>query len=439
MSVSREDPSKSMKSAPDKKRLRLLLILLVLVAVGGLITLPWQMRIRQQIAQLQRQEKQWQAMQIAHLRATETLQQAALAVNLRPNDPKTHALYADLLQQQNRFAEADTQWQLAVQLDSRNAGLHAAYADCLTKDGKEDMALLEYERALALDPNNLQAILGLSWLYLKLGWNQDAISLLKHALKAHFSVAQLHVALAIAYSQSLSLIKAEKELLFARQLAPTDPTVLGSLAEVYSLSDKPSEALTALNEAIAHASNPDPLLVQRAKLYNTLGQPDRALQDTDAVLHQEPYNLEALFERGKALQTKGDLKGAVQAWQPVYERAPNLENVGLLLGRAYVALGQRAAGLALIRKSLQARHQAAVGQALSMQLLNNAHSVPIHLKLAQFYLKTGNLPRAIIEFSEVCRLDPHNRVAMAELKNALHRAGRPITEWLLPTTATPKK
>jgi Flp pilus assembly protein TadD len=60
-----------------------------------------------------------------------------------------------------------------------------------------------------------------------------------------------------------------------------------------------------------------------------------------------------------------------------------------------------------------------------MQLVNAPHSAPLHLRLAQYYLHIGNLPRAIIEFREVCRLDPQNRVAKKGLAMALQRAGRP--------------
>jgi len=422
------------KRIAEQKRLRFLLALLAFVILFGIVSLPWQMRIRRHLALLHQQELQRQALQRAQEEATLGLQQAAQEVQVHPNDPTAHAHYAALLEQQGRFAEAEEQWQKAVQLDPKDANLHVAYAACLDGNGKEDVAMLEYERALRLDPNNLRAALGLALRYITLGWNQNALALLKRQLKAHDDSSKLHVTLAMAYFQLTRLSDAERELLKAQQLDPHDPSIFGPLAEVYWTANQTQKALQTLNRAIPLVADPTPLLLERAKIYNTIGQPDLALKDAEAVLQRDPHDLEALVQEGKALQAKGDISGAVRAWKLVYDSNPDMDNVGLLLGRAFIALGKRQAGAALIQKSLQMSREDSRWQSLGRQIMNAPTSVPLHLRLAWYYLHIGNLPRAIIEFREVCRLDPQNRVAKKGLAMALQRAGRPLTD-LSPATA----
>ncbi|CEK19801.1 tetratricopeptide repeat protein [Chthonomonas calidirosea] len=422
------------KRIVEQKRLRFLLGLLAFVILLGIVSLPWQIRIRRHLALLHQQELQRQALQRAQEQMNLALQQAAQEVQLHPNDPAAHARYAALLEQQGRFSEAEEQWQKAVLLDPKDTNLHVAYAACLDGNGKEDVAMLEYERALRLDPNNLRAALGLALRYITLGWNQNALALLKRQLKAHGDSSKLHETLAMAYFQLTRLSEAERELLKAQQLDPHDPSIFGPLAEVYWTANNPQKALVTLDQAIAQVSDPTMLLLERAKIYNTIGQPDKALLDAETVLRQDPHNLEALFQKGRALQFKGDLRGAIRAWQLVYDSAPDMDNVGLLLGRALIALGRRAAGRELVQESLQRMRDADEWQSLGRQIMNAPNSVPLHLRLAQYYLRIGNLPRAIIEFRAVCQLDPHNAAGREGLKIALQKAGRPLTELSLATT-----
>ncbi len=104
---------------------------------------------------------------------------------------------------------------------------------------------------------------------------------------------------------------------------PKDPELLVDRAEAYALGGKLFEAVDDLNLVIDGAPKRTDALIYRASAYRQLGSLDLARDDVDRALSINPDAPAGLLERGNIRRLQGDDAGAKADWQRIVALVPN--------------------------------------------------------------------------------------------------------------------
>jgi tetratricopeptide (TPR) repeat protein len=237
----------------------------------------------------------------------------------------------------------------AKALRAADPGPYEQLAEMDLEDKKPDQAVVEYQALIAADPDYLPAYTALAGVYNSSGDTADA-QRIYGLLAAHpATTGREH------YLRAQALV------------------ALNRPAEA---ADEARVAFTA-----------DPSLwdahLLLAKIYDQAGQPTPALQEFQAVVKQQPNNVEALYEAGRILAAQGHVDEAQQQWQKVEDLNPAHPEVHFALGGLYEqkALLARQANQAnqadsWTEQAIQ-EYQAAVD--------NKTHLAEAHYHLGQLY------------------------------------------------------
>lgn len=251
-------------------------------------------------------ERAW--LSLAHVLESKDPQEALAgygeAAKLRPNDPEPHLAAGLLLEKQNRFPEAEREYQQVVELDPKSvegmAGLVNVYTKTQRLPEAEKMlrrylelnpqnqaahvqlgrvlaarsdpagARAEYEAALKLAPNDLQAQRELADLYLAAGHYREAAQRYQALVQKHPSDPELHYALGNALLHARDFPAAQQALLETVKLKPDLGPAYGDLALAASENKQYELALRALDARAKFLPETPGTYFLRATCYDNL-------------------------------------------------------------------------------------------------------------------------------------------------------------------------
>ena len=182
--------------------------------------------------------------------------QAAL---LQPKDPEPHLAAGLLLENQNKFSDAES----------------------------------EYKQALTLSPESSDAIVGLANIYMRGNRFPEAAIELRKLVAAHPDLASVHAQLGRVLAAQGKNDEGIAELETAAKLAPSDTSLRRDLADLYTTAGKNDKAAAEYRELVAAHAND-------ASLHHELGK---------ALLRQKKY-ADAQQEFLATVKLKPDLGAA---------------------------------------------------------------------------------------------------------------------------------
>lgn len=207
------------------------------------------------------------------------------------------------------------------------------------------------EQAIQLDPNYALAYSGLAFYYIQSldqimppseAMPKSRAAALK-AIELDDSLAEAHVSLAFVYWQyDWDWEKAGQEYKRAMELAPTNSENRAAYGFFLILMGRFDEGIAEIDEA----SRLNPLSIETG-LYVPPGyyfarRYDISLQKSREALETTPDFWLPHLIAGRALEQKGDLKGATEQYQKAREIDQNTSEILMDLGRAYGTSGKRA-------------------------------------------------------------------------------------------------
>jgi len=186
------------------------------------------------------------------------------AATLQPTEAEPHLYAAELLEQENKFADAEREYKLALALDSGSADaiiglanvymrgsrfpeaedylrkllaehtdgapIHIQLGRVLAAEGKTDAAIVELESGIKLSPGNDAVMRDLAELYTTSGKNDLAEAAYRALIAAHPSEAELHRRLGQALLRQKKFPEAEPEFIRALKIKPDLGVAYGDLA-----------------------------------------------------------------------------------------------------------------------------------------------------------------------------------------------------------------
>lgn len=179
---------------------------------------------------------------------------AIRAQQLNPGEPLALAFYAEILSDQQRYAQAADVAQQAVARDPTLMDVHRVYGTVLESNGYYRDAIQEYLAAAAITPN-------LTFLYLQIGVNYRRLLDVDEALFYFDKAAQINDQLGIedpipymgigrTYLQEGEFIVAARNVEQALRINPSDPFIYGFLGVVYFKGRNYESAIPVLKCAV---------------------------------------------------------------------------------------------------------------------------------------------------------------------------------------------
>ena len=115
-----------------------------------------------------------------------------------------------------------------------------------------------------------------------------------------------------------------RPLLKQRENDPKNSALLYQIGNLYYDAQQYPEAVKYYEESLAIDPKATDVRTDMATAYHLMGQPDRAIQEYDAVLKIDGKHVNALFNEGMVKwQDKMDVNGAIRSWRRLLEAHPD--------------------------------------------------------------------------------------------------------------------
>ena len=217
------------------------------------------------------------------------------ATHLKPTSHTAQGQYRAWLSlaetiEKSKPEEALADYQQAATFQPKEAEPHLSGGQLLERENRFADAEQEYKQALALDPQSTDAVIGLANVYMRGRRFPEAEDYLRKLLAEHADSAPVHIQLGRVLAAEGKTDGAIAELQAGIKLSPSDDAVQRDLADLYTAAGKNDLAEAAYRALlVAHPSE--------AELHRRLGQ---------ALLRQKKFP-EAQQEFVNAVKLKPDL------------------------------------------------------------------------------------------------------------------------------------
>jgi tetratricopeptide (TPR) repeat protein len=199
------------------------------------------------------------ALAYAHARAGDPQRGEALLRSLESNPAQAALLRGLIHYRQERFADARVELESALKLDPDNPAVLAALARCAVHDQREPEAIAYFERALARNASDAESTFQLGVLMDRASKPDRAMELWRRALTLRANYPDPHY----------------------------------QLARVLLRLNRPKEALAEVERAARLAPDHGSVILLRGRIYQALGQADKAKADMARVQRMKAETLEA--------------------------------------------------------------------------------------------------------------------------------------------------
>ena len=225
------------------------------------------------------------------------------AAVLQPKDPEPHVAAGILLEKQNKFSEAESEYKQAVALDPSSdavtglanlymrgrrlpeakeylrkliaahpdqAAAHIQLGQILADEGKNEDAIAELQTGVKLAPTDVAAQRDLADLYFTMKKNDQAEAAYRGLLASKPNDAELHHALGKSLLEQKKFVDAEKEFAVAVKLKPDFGEAYGNLAFAASENKDYPLAIKALDFRVKYLPETAITYFLRATAYDNL-------------------------------------------------------------------------------------------------------------------------------------------------------------------------
>jgi tetratricopeptide (TPR) repeat protein len=290
---------------------------------------------------------------------------------------------------QGKYREAAIQYSNAVQIDSRFAQAHYQLGQTYLKLGDSQRAFQELSRCVELSPDNYRAHIDLANLLLT-ARNPDG-----SPIEDYLKQAQGHLDL-------------------LREKQPQNPEVFEAWANYYSARNNLGAALQEMQKAITADPNRSESFLNLALLQLRANLPEQAEIDFKKAAELDPKAMNAQLALGGFYQARNRLPEAEQQFKHAIELAPKDPAPREALVRLYMMEGKGADAEALLKQA-------------KIDLSDNPEGYKL---LGDFYFASGDLDKAIAEYSSLYSQHPKNiqvkknYIQLLILKNRLDEASK---------------
>ena len=368
----------------------------------------------------------------------------------RPDFAGAHANLGRALLLMERFDEAERHLARALELDSRKTTAMQNIAELRRKQGRHEEAIERFREVVEREPANALAHAGLGTSLLKAERPGEALEAIDRALELKPGMKQRHSLLALT-GRALKALgrfeEAERRLLRAAEMDPSDASPLVDLAALRFAEERFDEADEHLRRALALAPGNTAALQNVAEAFRKRGRYEKAVETYRAVLAIDPGFAMAHAGLGDALFRLERHEEAIAS----LERSLELHSVPptavarlVLLGNASRALDRPEAATEYFARAIELdpRNADAIDHLAMMQFTAKRYdealalyrrmleirpgSAQTHANIGATLYYLGRRKEALRSFEQALSLDPElatARTGLERLKRSLRQSG----------------
>jgi tetratricopeptide (TPR) repeat protein len=389
----------------------LIVLLLLVVAVGGVVHFPRGVAVYQE----------WRLSRLS-------LKQLEALAEERPHDVAVHYHLGAAYARANKLDDAARAFVKVVNQQPFHARAFNDLGVTYMAQGKQSEALLALKAAVQAQPSWAKAHANLGRLYLMLRSPYSATHSLTRAVELDPQDALAWADLGVAHQETYNFKKSLEAFLKAAELAPQNPQVWSGMGETYRSLARPEEAEKAFRRALKLNPHHAGALLGLGRLVFEQARSREDLRRAEKLFNQsvasDPQNVTALYHLGYTRRKLGDERGAVQSLERALRLAPAETSVMYQLGQAYVAVGRKEEGQRLLKQFERLAALMRERDVLEKRMDDERENVPTHVRLAELYLMFGEPSKA----ARVCRLildqQPQHARAHRLLATALQALGQ---------------
>ncbi len=346
----------------------------------------------------------------------EALRLAQAAREARPHWAAAHFLTARLAHQAGNPSLAREAITAALRLSPNEPRWHALAADICLDLNDEACTLTHLQTAVRLEPQHLPHHLALAETHLMHGQAEAARSVLEEALSHHPEAPALHLLLAQTFFHLGMLDQAAHHADKAARYNRNDPEPAMLRIRIALAQNDPETALQrALRWLQSHPHTPEAARYA-ARAHLALGAPQSALQVVEDALKHHPDDLELHILRADLYTRLEGGKAAIPLWRALLASHPDVPSLWLGLAEA----------LAASREIPDAR--TAAHKALRQEdALTTDEQVRLHLLLGNLAKEEGQLDQALYHFGEAVKRAPTHRDALLKLAQVQNERGEHLS------------
>ncbi len=180
----------------------------------------------------------------------EANQEAIAAIQLDNRNGLALAYYAEILNDQQNWQQAEQYIDQAMQIDTNHMDVFRVHGLLMETQGKYNIAIESYKKAIALAPN-------LTFIYIRIGVNYRQLQNYDMALSYFEQAATInkrinindpmpYLAIGRTYAQMGEFFGASRNVMRALELNPTQPDMYGQLGVIYFKARNYEGAIPAL-------------------------------------------------------------------------------------------------------------------------------------------------------------------------------------------------
>ena len=214
----------------------------------------------------------------------------ALAIN--PNYYDSLSNLGDVYQQQGKFPEAEQYYQKAIDYGAPYANTYFNLGVVLTRQNKLAAAEQPLIKALELKPSNTKARYNLAWVYDNQGKSAPAEQAYLETLRYDPSYPEPRINLGVLLTKQGRYPEATEQLETAARYAPDHPVLLYALGDLYMRVNRYQDAIASFNRLAARNPGHQLVYTSLGLCYERLGNREQAranFQRAVEVAPQEAY------------------------------------------------------------------------------------------------------------------------------------------------------
>ncbi|HJS29666.1 MAG TPA: tetratricopeptide repeat protein, partial [Anaerolineales bacterium] len=344
----------------------------------------------------------------------DALREADEAVRQNPGDPRIHFAAAKTLWHAGEGHEAVSSIERALEIWPDEPAWHVLAADWLADgsgtpvDGAHERAAAHMEQAVHLDPGNPGYLVRLGEIQVTLGAVDDAIYRFQEACQLIPRDPLPWTRLAAAQLVQGQYETAEKSALIAMELSPEDLEPLVLYARVAWAEGNSPEALERIAKVQARDSANPKALHLKALALASLNRPTEALSAIDLAIKNASDPQPFLIDRARILARTQGKNQSLTYLEELSASYPDDPAVFGLMARTLVEVGDSEKAIAAAQKALKKGSNA----------LDHNELAYLNELVGRLQRRSGQLDQAIHHLSEAVRLDPHSVEAYTELGQA---------------------
>jgi len=335
-----------------------------------------------------------------------------------PRNVDAHLLLGTALALIGERGESINQMAVAVQLRPDSASAHNQYGMVLSRFIEVKAARQEFEKALALNPALAEAHVNLSLILAQAGELTAAGDHLDRAIKLQGDVAaaaQTHYLRAKIWGAQNQIDKSIDELEKSIQLRPEYAEAWSDLGGMRRLSLDSDGAVQALEKAVALNPHDSTAQYRLGQVFLQDGETAKALDHLKIALLGDPSDVAALYSLDRALRKAGKLEEAKPIEKQLAELRAKSDRASTV---ALAASRLNDEGIAMEKSGDVRAALAKYRAALDLDPTGTGFQLNYGLALCRL----GRWEDAIAELREVLRLDQNNQEAAKALYIAIDQA-----------------